>query len=51
MLAYWEAVFGHLEQLVEVELPHTPLLALLGYVLPLSKGIRRFTAIALALAK
>lgn len=48
---FWGEVARVLISMIEQPLQLSPQLALMGYVKPLGRGIRRFTAIALLLAK
>lgn len=49
--AYWTEVFRHISVMVDHVINPCPRLVLLGYVKPLKQAIRRFTAMALLLAK
>lgn len=48
---YWVEVFRAITMMVGQQMQPSPMLALLGYVKLLKKGIRRFIAIAILLAK
>mgnify|MGYP002804793610 CR=1 FL=1 len=51
MAAFWEEVFAKLTLITQIALSPSPLLALLGYVHDIPQPMRRYTAIALLLAK
>lgn len=48
---YWKEIARLLSLMIEHQLQLTPLLALMGYVKPLGGNVRRFTAMALLIAK
>lgn len=48
---YWTDVFAALRDMTGITMPEDPLLALLGYTAPLAPPIRKYTALALLLAK
>lgn len=48
---YWQEVLKHIGNITDIELHHSPLVALLGYVLEVPLSRRKLTAMLLLLAK